>query len=696
MFSMSKTVNCTEDIVFVSHGDDDMGKLAALAANGKFHASVLPDDAMNQNAFSNVVVNGTTITADSQTDTLELAAGTNIELIADEANEKVTIAVSGKVASAVQADSATTAESCTGNAATATKMETARSINGVAFDGSADITITVEANGGNADTVDGKHAADFAAAGYIPTNATETTDGSMSATDKVKLDGVEVGAQVNQNAFANVAVNGTTIEADSQSDTLEFVAGTNIELTADATNEQVSIAVTGKVASAVQADSAIKLATVHTINGVAFDGTADITITQVDGKTIATTEQIPTSLAASSITNTPSGDISSTDVQAALDELDSEKLALTGGTISGNLEVSGTLTKDGVSVATIDNVNTYNASQPAYTWYPTIQCATWSRICSMSNNSVMGNTMLLRIAGTRGNVVFNHTFLITANHNNKGNIMQLSSGNYSEFAIRLIVDFAGACYVEIYDTAYSATSATTQTLYCHAKMLSTTGITPYTAFTDGTTLPDSYVVAATLTTKSASIVSSGSIYAGSKQVATTDQITAAPFNIAFSTDNAYSFGTASYRASAIYAATSTIATSDERAKTDITDSGLGLDFINALRPVSYKFKVGSNSVTTAEDGMETVTPVAGKRTHYGMIAQEVKVALGDIDFGGYIYDSDSDTYGLRYEEFVSPLIKAVKELSATVTAQVTTISTQAETITAMETRLTALEAKVNA
>jgi len=176
---MAKTVNCTEDIVFVSHGDDDMGKLAALAANGKFHKSVLPDDAMNQNAFSNVLVNGTTIVADSQTGTLELAAGTNIELSADEANEKITIAVIGKVASAVQADSAGklgTARtiSITGDASgsgsfdgsadvsisvdvlsaeAATKLETSRTINGVSFDGSADIVIT-QVDGKDIATID--------------------------------------------------------------------------------------------------------------------------------------------------------------------------------------------------------------------------------------------------------------------------------------------------------------------------------------------------------------------------------------------------------------------------------------------------------------------------------------------------------------------------------------------------------------
>lgn len=51
--------------------------------------------------------------------------------------------------------------SISGNAATATALQTARTINGVSFDGTANITITAAANGGNADTVDSLHASDF-------------------------------------------------------------------------------------------------------------------------------------------------------------------------------------------------------------------------------------------------------------------------------------------------------------------------------------------------------------------------------------------------------------------------------------------------------------------------------------------------------------------------------------------------------
>ena len=52
---------------------------------------------VNQNAFSNVKVGSTTVAADSKTDTLELAAGTNITLTPDATNDKVTIATSAEV-----------------------------------------------------------------------------------------------------------------------------------------------------------------------------------------------------------------------------------------------------------------------------------------------------------------------------------------------------------------------------------------------------------------------------------------------------------------------------------------------------------------------------------------------------------------------------------------------------------------------
>ncbi len=86
--------------------------------------------------------------------------------------------------------------------------------------------------------------------------ATTTAAGAMSADDKTKLNGIATGAEVNQNAFANVTVGSTNIQADAKSDTLELVAGSNVTLTPDATNDKVTIAATDTTYSDVVAGGA--------------------------------------------------------------------------------------------------------------------------------------------------------------------------------------------------------------------------------------------------------------------------------------------------------------------------------------------------------------------------------------------------------------------------------------------------------
>jgi hypothetical protein len=168
------------------------------------------------------------------------------------------------------------------------------------------------------------------------------------------------------------------------------------------------------------------------------------------------------------------------------------------------------------------------------------------------------------------------------------------------------------------------------------------------------------------------------------------------------TDNTYSMGTGSLRFTQLYAASATINTSDERQKDNIVDSDLGLPFINALRPVKYTWKVAENEAGEAVEYLQPdgsyadtftanpeypdekpvsrkkTTPRVGVRPHYGMLAQEVKTVIdaAGTDFAGYIHDAAADTYGLRYSEFIAPLIKAVQELSAAnvaLTARVTAL-----------------------
>ena len=64
---------------------------------------------------------------------------------------------------------------------------------------------------------------------------------------KTKLDGIGTGAQKNQNAFSNIQLNTDTtniIKADSATDTLTLVAGSNVTLTPDVNNDKITIAAT--------------------------------------------------------------------------------------------------------------------------------------------------------------------------------------------------------------------------------------------------------------------------------------------------------------------------------------------------------------------------------------------------------------------------------------------------------------------
>ena len=115
-------------------------------------------------------------------------------------------------------------------------------------------------------------------------------------------------------------------------------------------------------------------------------------------------------------------------------------------------------------------------------------------------------------------------------------------------------------------------------------------------------------------------------------------------------DNTFDIGSSSQRFKRVYASNGSIQTSDRNQKNTIIESDLGLDFVNKLKPVSYKWN--------EDDG----------KTHYGLIAQEVEETLLDIDktvsdFGAVSKEDDSPM-GLSYNEFISPLVKAIQELTA--------------------------------
>jgi hypothetical protein len=119
--------------------------------------------------------------------------------------------------------------------------------------------------------------------------------------------------------------------------------------------------------------------------------------------------------------------------------------------------------------------------------------------------------------------------------------------------------------------------------------------------------------------------------------------------------------------------------SDGRYKNNIKENIPGLTFINSLRPVSYTVDIKaldayynkqrqqtSNSIAATGD-MATTGGDAAKIIHSGFVAQEVEEVAKKLnyDFDGVDKPTNKeDLYGLRYENFIVPLVKAVQELSA--------------------------------
>jgi hypothetical protein len=118
--------------------------------------------------------------------------------------------------------------------------------------------------------------------------------------------------------------------------------------------------------------------------------------------------------------------------------------------------------------------------------------------------------------------------------------------------------------------------------------------------------------------------------------------------------------------------------SDGRAKKNVRTNVPGLSFINSLQPVTYNLnldavddllkteKTDRDQYLSQEalDQQKAAREAKEKQIYSGFIAQEVEKSAQSIgyDFSGIDVD-ENGIYGLRYAEFVVPLVKAVQELS---------------------------------
>ena len=125
--------------------------------------------------------------------------------------------------------------------------------------------------------------------------------------------------------------------------------------------------------------------------------------------------------------------------------------------------------------------------------------------------------------------------------------------------------------------------------------------------------------------------------------------------------------------SSFFCADTSISSSDSRDKTDITDFTKGLDWIKALRPVTYRW---DRRTWYGTDENPYGTPDGSKKRsklHIGFLAQEALEIEKSNGYGSSNDDSlivnltpDGMSYGMKYERLVPVLVNAIKELSAEV------------------------------
>jgi hypothetical protein len=111
-----------------------------------------------------------------------------------------------------------------------------------------------------------------------------TTNLYLTSAERSKLSGIATGAEVNQNAFSNIAVSGqTTVAADAKTDTFTLVAGSGVTLTTDATTDSITIAASGSSSNSFET-----IAVAGQSSVVADSGTDTLTLVAGTGITITT------------------------------------------------------------------------------------------------------------------------------------------------------------------------------------------------------------------------------------------------------------------------------------------------------------------------------------------------------------------------------------------------------------------------
>ena len=256
-------------------------------------------------------------------------------------------AFSGNVTVTLPATTGTlalTSGDITGNAATATALATARTIQGVSFDGTANVDLTESIQ----DVVGAM------VSGNTESNITVTYDDSDGTLDF----SVTGGGSVSE-AFKTISVSGQSdVVADAAADTLTLVAGSNMTITTNASGDEITFASSGSGGS----QNLFSTIAVAGQSNVVADSTTD-TLTFVAGNNITLT----TDASADSVTinSTASGGSGGSSTQFA-------KNTFTGDDSTVDFTLTQSMTSEDGLIVFIDGVyqadNVYSVSGTTLTF----------------------------------------------------------------------------------------------------------------------------------------------------------------------------------------------------------------------------------------------------------------------------------------------------------------------------------------
>jgi hypothetical protein len=222
-------------------GTDVQAYSAALAA-------VSGTNTGDQNLFQTIAVSGqSNVVADSTTDTLTLVAGTNITITTNASTDTITINATGggTIGDADYGDitvsSSGTVMTIDNNVVTYAKIQDVSAtdkILGRSTAGSGDIEEITCTAAGRALLDDANASAQRTTLGLAIGTDVQAYSSALAA-----VSGTNTG---DQNLFQTIAVSGqSNVVADSATDTLTLVAGTNITITTNATTDTITINATG-------------------------------------------------------------------------------------------------------------------------------------------------------------------------------------------------------------------------------------------------------------------------------------------------------------------------------------------------------------------------------------------------------------------------------------------------------------------